>query len=205
MGVIATSACKLVFVEPKTVEYTGSDPLAFVISANLRRRHLNETQRGLVAARLANMQRGGKEANPSNGGIALVSQKEAAKLLNVSPKTVERSVKLIKGGVPELVTAAEQGKVKVSKAVAFGDKPESERQLLISKCDGVVKAARNLGGGSGGGGNPESYDNVEKKLLAELEKMNPETAEAAAQKTINKLAAMVKAKMSGKHNLKLAA
>ena len=100
-------ACGIAVVRPIFEELPpGQDPLAFVIDANLTRRHLNETQRGIVAAKLANMRRGGKEANPSIDGNALVSQATAAKLLNVSPKTVERSVKLITGGVPELVEAA---------------------------------------------------------------------------------------------------
>jgi hypothetical protein len=195
-------ACEIAKVRPAFEEFTGGDPLAFVISANLHRRHLNETQRGIVAAKLANMRVGGREANPSKDGIPPTSQETAAKLLNVSTKTVERATKLIKGGVPDLVAAAEQGRVKVSKAVAFVDKPESERQLLISKSGDVVKAARHL---DKGGGGSETYDNVEKKLIAQLEKMNAETAEAAAQKTIKALGAMVKAKKGGKHSLKIAA
>ena len=39
-------------------EYTGQDATAFVISLNLHRRHLSETQRGMVAAKLANMKHG---------------------------------------------------------------------------------------------------------------------------------------------------
>ena len=35
--------------------YDGDDPAAFVVSLNLKRRHLNESQRAMVAAKLANM------------------------------------------------------------------------------------------------------------------------------------------------------
>lgn len=38
--------------------FTGNDPVAFVISKNLTRRHLNDDQRRMVAAKLASMGRG---------------------------------------------------------------------------------------------------------------------------------------------------
>jgi hypothetical protein len=58
-------ACRLVGVEPRFELYQGEDPLGFVVSLNLRRRHLNESQHAMVAAKLANMERGNcfKSAN----------------------------------------------------------------------------------------------------------------------------------------------
>jgi len=50
-------------VIPSTIEYNGDDPLAFVLRHNLHRRHLNETQRAGVAAKIANMERGGSGSN----------------------------------------------------------------------------------------------------------------------------------------------
>lgn len=51
-------ACELAGVEPFYTELTNADPLKYVISLNLNRRHLNESQRGVVAERLANMRVG---------------------------------------------------------------------------------------------------------------------------------------------------
>ena len=201
-------ACKKAYVEPKTVELpSGVDPLAFVISANLHRRHLNETQRGMIAYRLANMRRGGREANPSKEGI---DQAKAAEMLNVSVSTVERAAKLAKANMPDLVTAAEQGKVKVSTAIKFAEKKPEERQALLSANENdLVKAVETLKGikkkANGDGNNNDDYDAIEKQLLESLTAMNPETAEAAAQKTINALAENVKVKKSGKHGLKIVA
>ncbi len=46
------AACKLAHVEPRTKEIRCNDPLAFVLSANLHRRHLDESQRAMVGARI---------------------------------------------------------------------------------------------------------------------------------------------------------
>ena len=48
-------ACQEVGVTPILKEYEGDDPTAFVVSLNLKRRHLSESQRAMVAAKLANM------------------------------------------------------------------------------------------------------------------------------------------------------
>ena len=45
-------ACEIAKVEPRFVEWEGvGSPLAFVLSRNLHRRHLNESQRAIIAAR----------------------------------------------------------------------------------------------------------------------------------------------------------
>ena len=54
-------ACELAGVEPLFEEYDGDRPLEFVIGLNLHRRHLTESQRAMVAGRLANMGRGSNQ------------------------------------------------------------------------------------------------------------------------------------------------
>jgi hypothetical protein len=66
-------------------------PLTFVVDLNLHRRHLNESQRAMVAARLANMVVGGREANAPIGAIGAVSQDDAADKLNVARRSVQRA------------------------------------------------------------------------------------------------------------------
>jgi len=43
-------ACQMLNIEPDYVEFDGKDPLPFVVSRNLCRRHLSESQRAMVAA-----------------------------------------------------------------------------------------------------------------------------------------------------------
>ena len=77
-----------------TVE-SGAMPLGFVIVKNLKRRHLDESQRAMVAAVLANMQSGANVGNRNAvkdknecanlyTGTPRISQADAAELLNVS-------------------------------------------------------------------------------------------------------------------------
>ena len=86
------NACQKAGITPDTVTYDGNDPLGHVISLNLHRRHLSESQRGMVAARLANMpnHRPEKTANLR----PLITQDEAASKLNVSERTVNTAKKV---------------------------------------------------------------------------------------------------------------
>jgi hypothetical protein len=54
-------ACQKLGIELKVKQFDGDDPLAFVISANLHRRHLTESQRGMVAAKIANLKPGANQ------------------------------------------------------------------------------------------------------------------------------------------------
>jgi len=108
-------ACLEADIEPRFERYDGEHPVAFVISLNLHRRHLNESQRGMVAARLAKMERGSNQ----HTSIDAPSRAEAASLLNVSPKSVERAKTVLRSAVPELVTAVERGDLAVSAAAGL--------------------------------------------------------------------------------------
>lgn len=133
-------ACVAAGVEPIYEDYTGTDPLAFVIDKNLRRRHLDESQRAYCAAKLANLTHGGdrkadddQAANlPLETEIPAVTQADAARLMNVSERSV-RSAKAIQDrGTPELQDAVARGALPVSVAVNVA-KLEPEKQRAISE------------------------------------------------------------------------
>jgi len=87
--------------------------VSFVISLNLYRRHLNESQRAMVAAKIATM----SEGRPSETrSIDLVSQDDAAEMLNVSVPSVKRAKKVQESGNEKLIADVESGKVTVSAA-----------------------------------------------------------------------------------------
>jgi hypothetical protein len=109
-------ACLAAGVEPRFLPFLGDDPVAFVISANLKRRHLGTSQRAMIAAQLANMRQGERTDLPSFEGKS-VSQEQAANLLNVGVASVERARIVREQGEPALVAAVEAGKVSVSGAV----------------------------------------------------------------------------------------
>ena len=135
-------ACLAVGVEPEFREWQGNGSLvAFIVSLNLHRRHLSESQRGLIAARLANLEKG--QHAPSIEGA--VTQADAAELLNVSVSTVERAAKVLRDGVPELIQKVEENKVAVSFAATFSQFPKEKQKRLLKRSDQkLVSFATNL-------------------------------------------------------------
>jgi hypothetical protein len=103
-------ACRQAGVEPKFEEYTGDDPLGYVLSRNLHRRHLDESQRAMVAAKIANLKVG---ANQHSEGLPIG---RASELMNVSARSAARAKEVLKSGDPTLVAAVEAGELAVSTA-----------------------------------------------------------------------------------------
>jgi hypothetical protein len=114
-------ACKMAAVEPKFENYVGNDPVAYVLSRNAYRRHMSESQRAMVAARVANLKIG---ANQRSEGLSIG---RAAQLLNVSERSVARAKEIIRRGAPELVQAVESGDVSVWAAAQIIRVPKQEQ------------------------------------------------------------------------------
>jgi ParB-like chromosome segregation protein Spo0J len=115
-------ACVADGVPYRTVPFDGTDPLEFVISANLRRRHLSTSQRSMVAAEIANMRQGARTDIAPDGAM---SQSNAARLLNVSRRSVQRAAALRESAGPTLVGMIKRGEVTVHNAAALVELPKA--------------------------------------------------------------------------------
>jgi hypothetical protein len=131
-------ACLDAGVKPRFTHYKGDNPAAYVISHNLRRRHLDESQRAMVAAKLANLPRG---SNP-HAPIGATSDAVAATLLNVGERSVERAKTVQREAVPEIVKAVEKGDVSVSAAAQFAKQPKKEQARQVRKAITPVDAVK---------------------------------------------------------------
>jgi N6-adenosine-specific RNA methylase IME4/DNA-binding transcriptional regulator YdaS (Cro superfamily) len=169
------SVCLALGIKPKCVEYTGDDPLSYVLSKNLKRRHLTASQRAMVAEKLANMPRGGdrKSENIKVENSTLISQDEAAKQLNVSRDSVNQAHKVRTKAVPEVADAVEAGKVTVSVAAWLADATPEQQREVIAKADkkAVLAVAREK--------QAEVREKKRKEVVAKLEDIATQEVKAA--------------------------
>jgi N6-adenosine-specific RNA methylase IME4/ParB-like chromosome segregation protein Spo0J len=135
-------ACIKANVEIETEQWVGKDPLAFVLSANLHRRHLNESQRAMIAAKLETM----KHGRPEKDANLRLSRDKVARMVSVSSRSVCSAAAVRDHGTPELVQRAERGEVAVSVAVKVAGLSAEEQAKVVGQDEavlrGVVKKAR---------------------------------------------------------------
>ena len=109
-------ACISASVEPRFEQYTGDDPLAFVISKNLHRRHLTPGQRALIADSMATMRQGERTDLEPSLNSEKVSMTSAANMMRVALDTVSK-VRVVRRDAPDLLPQIKSGKLTVNKAV----------------------------------------------------------------------------------------
>lgn len=108
--------------------YTGGNPLGFVMSKNLHRRHLSVSQRAIVAAQLPGLQHGGDRTQPPTS----LTRDQRADMLNVGGSTVERAEGVVETGAPELVAAVKQGEIAVSAASDIATLPKEQQAKILA-------------------------------------------------------------------------
>lgn len=130
-GVHRQDACFKVKIEPRYVDYEGDDPVAFVASNNLKRRHLNESQRAMCAATLKKAKQVIGKKGKNRGSLDPLSKKKIAKLFNTSPASVKRAAKVIESGNKELEEAVIAGNIAVRPAAEITKLPREEQRQAM--------------------------------------------------------------------------
>jgi hypothetical protein len=110
--------CQETGIAPRVFNYLGDDPVSVVASMNLHRRHLNPSQRAMIAARLADSKPGGDRTKPQNCGL---SHGRAAARFKVSERLVDLASALLNavatGQGLGLVEQVSNGEISLSKAM----------------------------------------------------------------------------------------
>jgi hypothetical protein len=110
-------ACLQVDVEPRFEEMKIERPLQYVVSLNMHRRHLSESQRAWIAANIANLQ--------------ICTQYDASKMMNVSERSIASAAEVKRKAIPELCEAVQEGKIPVSIAAKIVKLDKNLQQELV--------------------------------------------------------------------------
>jgi hypothetical protein len=118
--------CLTADVSPRFRTYDGNDPVGYLVSCNVLRRHLTGTQRAMIGAEIAKLKIG---ANQHSEGASIET---ASKSLGVSVTSINRSKKVIQDGTAELVEVTRSGKLALSKAVQISRLSKEEQAEFLA-------------------------------------------------------------------------
>jgi protein gp37 len=131
------NACTELGIDVFAIEWEGGmDPIEYVVSKNIHRRHLSASQRAVAAAKALDFytkeakerqrESGGDRGNQYTGGKVADSPKldepastgkateKAGKVFDVSKNTVNSAKNVLEKGTPEEIQSVESGKASVS-------------------------------------------------------------------------------------------
>lgn len=156
-------ACELAQVPPRFIEWDGDggSPLSFVLSRNLHRRHLDESQRSLIAVRAKEMFKkeaaerhragrfGARPKHPPDGSGDMQksrdstvcadlhrpspSNDQAGAALNVSARLVATATRVLDAGDAQLIEAVRLGEVSVSDAATILHLPHDQQREAVTQ------------------------------------------------------------------------
>jgi N6-adenosine-specific RNA methylase IME4 len=136
-------ACERIGLQPVTREWEGgASVVEYVVSLNLHRRHLNESQRAMVAAKIANMERGGDRRSDQTANWQFdngVSRADAAAAIKTSERSVNRAALVLREAEPETVAAVESGKLPVSTAASIANAEPDFQRTVVDKVNAGMK------------------------------------------------------------------
>lgn len=142
------AAAKKAGVDPVFIEYNGIDAWKYVVSQNLHRRHLDETQRAGVVSKRANMTKAdagrlGGTSKKATANLQLLTIKEVAEEMNVSPRTVA-TYRAVAAAMPELVEKMDSGEMTAHEAhkKVKEQRRNEERREMADRASGVLLSDR---------------------------------------------------------------
>jgi ParB-like chromosome segregation protein Spo0J len=131
-------ACQELNIVPPINAFEGEDPIAYVISKNLHRRHLDPSQRSLAWVRLTAWQeKAGRKSRSLEKAkefcnFAELSIDATAKLAQVGTRTISHARAATKA-LPEVQDAVMRGELSVSQAAELALlSPESQKAALTA-------------------------------------------------------------------------
>jgi hypothetical protein len=156
-------ACQIAGVQPVYRSVSITDPVAYVLSLNLHRRHLTPSQLSMVAGRVRSIydqqakarqesrDRSGKFTGTADIKAPHADARDAAgKAVGVSGKSVDFATRVLKQGAPELVQAVDEGRIAVSTAAVIAADPlEQQREYVETQAKRKYRSTK--GGGEFGG------------------------------------------------------
>jgi N6-adenosine-specific RNA methylase IME4/ParB-like chromosome segregation protein Spo0J len=112
-------ACLDLGITPKILPWEGEDEaaLAYVMAMNVNRRALSVSQRAILAARAAPLEKGqNKGPMAKKTDQKILTQDEAAQLFGVSPDSIQRARYVLRHGDQELIARIERDELSVNAA-----------------------------------------------------------------------------------------
>lgn len=119
-------------MKPTFTTYAGDDPIGFVESKNVQRRHLTTAQRALVAAKIAKLRSGERQTGKSAG---VATQKEAADKHKVSERSVRSARVVLDQAAPAVRKAVERGKMAIDAAAELAKLPAKEQRAIAKRLE----------------------------------------------------------------------
>ena len=120
--------------QPQIEQYTGGNPLEYVLSMNMYRRQLTVAQRSIIAAQIVCREpstddAGNEEPGHLQPGLGLA---QAATLLGISERSISSASRVARTGSDALLDAVKSGKVKISTAEYVAKLDEEEQDDLVA-------------------------------------------------------------------------
>ncbi len=143
-------ACRDLGIEARTREWDGTGSfLDLIVSLNLYRRHLSESQRAIIAARLADLYaaREGEARGRRTKSADLRSLPQgkrtvrAAQAMRVGARTVELARRVLRSGSTELIGAVERDELAVTLAAEATRLPVGVQREMLQRGGRALRAA----------------------------------------------------------------